>query len=67
MNGWPTEYLYAIAAMVGILAISRWLAMRRWAGADQIANDADQLLHTGSVSAILVGDQPPAGFEDIAL
>ena len=23
MNGWPSEYLYAIAAIVGILAISR--------------------------------------------
>src|SRR5262245_13119123 len=29
MNGWPTEYLYAIAARVGILAIMRIEATMR--------------------------------------
>src|ERR1700761_68560 len=28
-NGWPTEYLTARAAMVGILAISRWAETSR--------------------------------------
>src|SRR6202012_791364 len=31
-NGWPTEYLYAMAAIVGIFAISRYDAILRWAG-----------------------------------
>jgi hypothetical protein len=31
-EGCPTEYLYAIAAIVGILAISRWLAIIRCVG-----------------------------------
>ena len=30
MYGWPTEYLYAIATSVGILAISRIAEMSRW-------------------------------------
>ncbi|MFZ4068988.1 MAG: CoA transferase [Caulobacterales bacterium] len=30
--GWPMEYLYAIAAIVGTLAIRRWLAIIRWTG-----------------------------------
>jgi hypothetical protein len=32
MKGWPVEYLWAMAAMVGILAIRRWEATSRWRG-----------------------------------
>jgi hypothetical protein len=32
MNGWPIEYLNAIAAIVGILAISRCDAIIRCSG-----------------------------------
>jgi hypothetical protein len=34
MNGWPIEYLYAIAASVGSLAIMRIAEMFRWTGSD---------------------------------
>ena len=32
MNGWPIEYLYAIATMVGILAIRRIAEISRCCG-----------------------------------
>jgi hypothetical protein len=34
MKGWPIEYLYAIAASVGSLAIMRIDAMLRWTGSE---------------------------------
>ncbi|CFO10231.1 Uncharacterised protein [Bordetella pertussis] len=32
MNGWPCEYLYAMATSVGILAIRRMAETWRWCG-----------------------------------
>jgi hypothetical protein len=34
MNGWPIEYLYAIAASVGIFATIRIEATMRWYGSE---------------------------------